>query len=465
MFQVGAASTWETVHLVDYNANVEPGALCEVIVANRSGWAERWGGVRETGSSDNRYAQLHEAEAGGYDFVTMQVVADDDTCIEAYAENTGDIEFYLIGWQVNGASGGGGGGGSSEWNDGGTYLYPTDVGRDIRPNTSGTVGDAGTRWNGIYSVDGDFSNDVTISGGINDGVDFGISGYCLKTDGSGDIYWATDNTGGSFEKLRSEANPWLADSVTFAAGSNVSIAQIGDSIIISSSGTPGGNFVRLCASGSPWLYDSVRFVAGSNITLLQSSNAITISAVITGAIENQKASAQDADFWIDDTGRVGQLVVDSSAVINESGGNYDFRVEGDTDDTLLFTDASEDKIGIGTGSPQHKLDVNGAMYSRRHALTDGATIAVDWNDGNVQSVTLGGNRTFTFSNGQDGGKYILIITQDATGSRTVTWPGTVRWGLCGEPTLSTTANTTDYIGFIYNGVSSTYDAIAVRLGY
>lgn len=51
----------------------------------------------------------------------------------------------------------------------------------------------------------------------------------------------------------------------------------------------------------------------------------------------------------------------SGVVINEQGRDSDFRVEGDTDQNLLFTDASTDRIGIGTSSPQAKLDVNGTV--------------------------------------------------------------------------------------------------------
>ena len=47
----------------------------------------------------------------------------------------------------------------------------------------------------------------------------------------------------------------------------------------------------------------------------------------------------------------------ASMVINEAGGNYDFRVEGDTEAHLLFTDASTDRVGIGTASPGEKLTV------------------------------------------------------------------------------------------------------------
>jgi hypothetical protein len=101
----------------------------------------------------------------------------------------------------------------------------------------------------------------------------------------------------------------------------------------------------------------------------------------------------------------------------------------------------------------------------RYPLTDGATIAVDWTNSNIQYVTLGGNRTFTFANPLDGARYILVIKQDATGSRTITWPATVRWGGGTAPTLTTTASKTDYIGFIYNGVDSKYDGIALSQNF
>lgn len=37
--------------------------------------------------------------------------------------------------------------------------------------------------------------------------------------------------------------------------------------------------------------------------------------------------------------------------VNEDGGNFDFRVEGDSDVSLLFTDASNDNVAIGTFTP------------------------------------------------------------------------------------------------------------------
>ncbi len=99
-------------------------------------------------------------------------------------------------------------------------------------------------------------------------------------------------------------------------------------------------------------------------------------------------------------------------------------------------------------------------------LTDAPTIAVDWSKGDTQTVTLHGNRALIFSNGQKGGHYMLIIKQDATGSRTVIWPSSVHWPggppqTRGQPVsiLTTIANKTDYISFFYNGVS--YDAVGL----
>ena len=49
------------------------------------------------------------------------------------------------------------------------------------------------------------------------------------------------------------------------------------------------------------------------------------------------------------------LTVDGNAVFNESGGNFNFRVEGDTDPNLFFCDAGTDRVGIGTSSPTSQV--------------------------------------------------------------------------------------------------------------
>ena len=70
-------------------------------------------------------------------------------------------------------------------------------------------------------------------------------------------------------------------------------------------------------------------------------------------------------FYVGGNGRVGigtdapeaRLGVVGSTVINSNSVDADFRVEGDTDQNLLFADASTDRIGIGTASPAVRLHV------------------------------------------------------------------------------------------------------------
>lgn len=50
-----------------------------------------------------------------------------------------------------------------------------------------------------------------------------------------------------------------------------------------------------------------------------------------------------------------------SLIVNEDGGDYDCRIEGDTDANLFFTDAGNDRVGIGTNAPAAKLDVRGTV--------------------------------------------------------------------------------------------------------
>lgn len=78
------------------------------------------------------------------------------------------------------------------------------------------------------------------------------------------------------------------------------------------------------------------------------------------------------------------------------------------------------------------------------ALTDGATITPDFSDSNNFSVTLGGNRTLANpSNLVAGQSGCIWITQDGTGSRTLSFGS--YWDFTGgtAPTLTTAANSRD----------------------
>lgn len=122
----------------------------------------------------------------------------------------------------------------------------------------------------------------------------------------------------------------------------------------------------------------------------------------------------------------------------------------------FFIDDVTSFVGIGNTTPQSRLDVSGAMYSR---LVTASSTTINWNQGNVQTTTLSSNPTLTFSNGQAGGKYDLILVQDGTGGRTVTWPMSTKWPNGAAPTLTSSSGGIDVVHFLYDGSNylGTYD--------
>ena len=80
-------------------------------------------------------------------------------------------------------------------------------------------------------------------------------------------------------------------------------------------------------------------------------------------------------------------------------------------------------------------------------------ITLDLANGTVQIITLTGNCVYTFPTQVAGKSFTLIHLQDATGSRTVTWPATVDWPSATAPTLTATASRADK--FVFTAISGT----------
>ena len=55
------------------------------------------------------------------------------------------------------------------------------------------------------------------------------------------------------------------------------------------------------------------------------------------------------------------IVANNEIILNEEGLDCNFRVEGDNEANLLFVDAGNDRIGIGTNSPATTLQVDGKI--------------------------------------------------------------------------------------------------------
>jgi len=126
----------------------------------------------------------------------------------------------------------------------------------------------------------------------------------------------------------------------------------------------------------------------------------------------------------------GNLDVNSYSIVSSSNGN------------ILITPN-------GTG----KTRITNLNYSEAapHSVTFASTITPDVTNGNIQTVTLTGNVTFSaFSNPVAGQSLTLFVVQDGTGSRTLT--STMKFA-GGSKTLSTAANSIDIITAFYDGTN------------
>jgi hypothetical protein len=142
---------------------------------------------------------------------------------------------------------------------------------------------------------------------------------------------------------------------------------------------------------------------------------------------------------------------------NASGTSSDFSAGTAVGDVVLLVDTG----GGVAGFPAVAFAMGDKILARPEikdyaetvkAIGNSGTAAtVDLENGNVQTVTMTGNCTFTFSNPPatgKGGSFTLILTQDGTGSRTATWPAAVKWAGGSAPTLSTAAAAIDVLTFI-----------------
>ena len=85
-------------------------------------------------------------------------------------------------------------------------------------------------------------------------------------------------------------------------------------------------------------------------------------------------------------------------------------------------------------------------------LTDGATVTWNAETQDVCKLTLGGNRTLAAPTSATTGQFIsILIIQDGTGGRTITWNAVYEFAADTAPTLTATANLGDLFTFRYNG--------------
>jgi hypothetical protein len=97
----------------------------------------------------------------------------------------------------------------------------------------------------------------------------------------------------------------------------------------------------------------------------------------------------------------------------------------------------------------------------------GAATTINLAAGTVFTATLTDNCTFTFANpngtASTGSSFTLILTNDATPSRSIVWPGTVQYSDGTVPARTTAATAKDiWFFFTPDGGSVYYGSIPIK---
>jgi len=177
---------------------------------------------------------------------------------------------------------------------------------------------------------------------------------------------------------------------------------------------------------------------GTVLTLTDTHLNSTVSIRLPNATAIADDSGNEYIKFAKTASAVNEITITNSA----TGNSPDLSVTGgDTNIGLSITTK-------GTGL----IKINDGAYYPEATLTDGATITWDVSTAPVAKVTLGGNRTLSApTNGATGQFVSLLVIQDGTGSRTLTWNSAYEFASDTAPTLTTTANLGDLFTFRYNG--------------
>ena len=182
--------------------------------------------------------------------------------------------------------------------------------------------------------------------------------------------------------------------------------------------------------------------------------------------DSEKIEGDGTDMTIS----ANNLTIDAAAdiTLDAAGNNFKFSSGGtqildianSSSDVIIKPVVDAKDIIIHQRDGTSLVEFNDGAYSKFTAmayfpeatLTDQATIAWNVLTSPVAKVTLGANRTLGAATGSQAGQFVsLLIIQDGTGSRTVTFNAAYEFKDDTAPTLTTTAAKGDLFVFRYNG--------------
>ena len=254
---------------------------------------------------------------------------------------------------------------------------------------------------------------------------------------------------GTFSVLDTSGNTYNGSNTTFSLGTQVgSPAQllVSHDGVIQKAGTD-----YSLASGGTQITFSTAPASGASIFIVE----------ISGAVGGPLASDLNGAELILDVDADTTLRADTDDQIDIKIANADHvKLATSSGDTVIqpTTDAKDIIIKQFDGNELVNFNDGGyssftrAAFFPEATLTDASTISWDVSTSPVAKVTLGANRTLGAATNAQTGQFVsLLIIQDGTGSRTVTFNAAYEFKDDTAPTLTTTASKGDLFVFRYNG--------------
>ena len=288
--------------------------------------------------------------------------------------------------------------------------------------------------------------DLDIDGATDIGADLADADLLLVDDGAG---------GTNRKTAMSRIKTYVAD-VTLTTAAQTNITSLGTlSALTVDDVAVNGKVITMTGSTD----DTAVLTVATN-------GALTLETTDTAAAAANIQITADGTFEVDGT----TITLDSAGdIVLDAGGN-DFNFKASGTEVLRITNSSSDVVIKPTVDTKDIifqqydgtsiLEINDGAYAKFTAaaiapeatLTDASTVTINALTQSVSKVTLGGNRTIGLaSNGVAGAFISILIIQDGTGSRTVSWNAAYEFAADTAPTLTTTANLGDLFVFRYNG--------------
>jgi len=292
----------------------------------------------------------------------------------------------------------------------------------------------------------------------------GANGQQLTTDGSGTISWAAAG-GSTFGTLTGViANTQfpgalsISSNTTFSGanatfgGSHVNLGAVGD---VSISGGTTGYPLKTNGSGTlSWgTLGNTAIAAGAVGNTEIATSAVTNTHIKAAAVGNTEIATSAVTNTHIKAAAVGNTEIATSAVTNT---HIKDAAVGPAEIAAVL-DLSGHTVTLASTFGKTDATQNWTKGQRGEitALADGATITPDFDDSNNFSVTLGGNRALAnpsnLTAGQTGSIY---VTQDGTGSRTLSYGHYWHFAGGSAPTLTTTVAAVDRIDYIVRTANS-----------